>query len=571
VRLLRLLLLALLVVPPLLASQAVAGASSAGTPTVGAYPSSRSIPSSGALPGGRRSIVLNTGLGEREGAWIVVRGAREVSRSVEASGLGPIGVEVDWGHFVSFGGVLVADALLPWDGAQRPVEQPNQPLYVCVTVPRETRPGVYRGRIVVQADGRAFTVSLTVNVFPVVLPAPGAAHGNLLSSFHLSAETYVNAASSLYGLATNEQRSAANRALYSWLAGYRISPASWGFGEPRSAAGYEAHGKWWLDSAGNMTQQLEPGRFSALRIPISSNRQRRPVAGISPTAPETWCPYLRSVHAFWSSHGWLAGTVQYVYGVDEPGAAGQKLVGRQAAATHACFPGGKQLMTGLPSASNRFLWDGRRGDDLDIWVVLLRRWYGRFTSPARAVTANRARENLRYVDAVRKRGKLVWSYLYTGIPGTPGFRALEPLSNPRMYLLWNALEGTDGILYGQGTTNYGGANPLEQVDRGGEFVLFYPGRAAPIPSARLEQIRDGLEEAALFAALRRRHGAAAVRRILGGTGLFSAGARGVVLACNVGCPLKSPHTYAWPRWSHDASTPVRIEDAKARVLAKLTG
>ena len=77
-----------------------------------------------------------------------------------------------------------------------------------------------------------------------------------------------------------------------------------------------------------------------------------------------------------------------------------------------------------------------------------------FTSPARQVSANRSHENLRYVDAVRRRGKMVWSYLYTGVPGTPGFRAVEPLSNPRMYLLWNALEGTDGILYGQGTTNY---------------------------------------------------------------------------------------------------------------------
>jgi hypothetical protein len=318
-----------------------------------------------------------------------------------------------------------------------------------------------------------------------------------------------------------------------------------------------------------MTQQLEPGRFGALRIPISNNRQRRPIAGVSPTAPETWCPYLRNVHAFWSAHGWLAGAVPYLYGVDEPGPDGQRLVARQATATHACFPGGRQLMTGRPTENNRYLWDGRGGDDLDIWVVLLRRWYGRFTSPG--VTANRSRENLRHVDAVRRRGKMVWSYVYTGIDGTPGFLAVEPLSNPRMYLLWNALEGTDGILYGQGTTNYGGANPLERVERGGEFVLLYPGRTAPIPSARLEQIRDGLEDAALFESLRRRHGAAAVRRILGGAGLFSANPSGVELACNVGCALKSPHTYAWPRWSHDVSTPGRIEDAKARLLVKLAG
>jgi hypothetical protein len=574
VRPLRLVLLALLLglFPLALDGPAQASHRAASSPGVAAYPSSTSIPPSGPIAGVSRAISLNTGIGEREGAWIVVRGATQISRSLAVAGLAPLGVEVDWAHYVSFDGRLVPDALLPWDGVTRPAERPNQPLYVRVTVPRGARPGTYRGHVIVQADGRNMTVPLTVKVFPVELPPPGAARGNMLTSFHLSPETYVSTASALYGFGSNEQRSAANQALYSWLATYRISPASWGFGEPRNTAGYEGSNRWWLDSAGNMRQQLEPRRFATLRVPISNNHQRRPIAGMSPTAPETWCPYLRSVHAFWSSHGWLAGTVPYVYAVDEPGPAGQRLVARQAAVTHACFPGGRQLMTGRPTANNRYLWDGRSKDDLDIWVVLLRRWYGRFTSPARQVTANRERENLRYVDAVRRRGHMVWSYLYTGVSGTPGFRAAEPLSNPRIYLLWNALEGTDGVLYGQGTTNYrGSGSPLDRVDRGGEFVLLYPGRAAPIPSARLEQIRDGLEDAALFNIVRRKRGAAAVRTILGGSGLFSANARGVALACSIGCALKRPHSYAWPVWSHDASTPGRIEDAKAKALKLAAG
>ena len=564
---LRLLPLALLPLALLASAHAAGGAPAAAT--VSTHASSRSIPASGRLPGGS-AISLNTGIDEREGAWIVITGASQVGAAIAAEGLAPLRAELDWGHFVSFDGRPVADALLPWDGTTRPAERQNQPLYLRVVVPREARPGIYRATVVVEADGRRTTVPIKVRVFPVELPAPGSARRNVLSSFHLSAETYVNTAARLYGFTSNEQRSAANRSLFAWLSGYRISPASWGFGEPRSGGGYAGSHKWWLDSAGNMTRQLEGGGFAAMRIPISNNRQSRPVGGVSPTAPETWCPYLKSVHEFWRSHGWLGDTVPYVYGLDEPGAAGQRLVARQARATHSCFPGGRQLMTGRPTANNRYLWDERNGDDLDIWVVLLRRWYGRFTVPARSVTANRARENLTYIETVRRRGKDVWSYLYTGVPGTPGFRALESLSNPRMFLLWNALEGTDGVLYGQGTTNYKpSASPLEQVDRGGEFVLLYPGRAAPIPSARLEQIRDGLEDAALFRLLRSRQGAPAVRRILGGSGLFSAGAKGVRLACNVGCELKSPHAYAWPLWSHDASTPGRIESAKARLLARL--
>jgi hypothetical protein len=531
-----------------------------------AHPSSQTITPSGAVAGETTSIVLNTGIGEREGAWIVVSGAKQVAQSLDAVSLGPLKVEVDFAHFVSFDGKLVPDALLPWDGRPRATEKENQPLYVRVIVPAGSDAGTYRGTITVYADGAPTPVPLTVKVFPVVLPPPDQAKGNMLSSFHISPETYINKADALYRFAGNDERVAANRALFAWLANYRISPASWGFGEPKSANGYEESKKWWLDSAGNMTRQVDAGPFSAMRIPISNNRQRRPLAGLSPSAPETWCDYLKRIHAFWQSHGWMANTMPYVYGVDEPGSEGQRLVARQAKVTHTCFPGGQQLMTGNPTAKNRFLWDNRGGDDLDIWVVLLRRWYGQFTVPAKQNTANRERQNLEYVQAVRKRGKATWSYTYSGVAGTPGFRADEPLSNPRMYLLWNALEGMDGVLYGQGTTNYTAGDPLSSVTRGGEFVLLYPGKLAPIPSARLEQIRDGFEDAAIFNVVRGRHGAVAVRSALGGAGLFSANARGVQLACSLGCDLKGPLPYSWPVWSHDRTTAHKIEAAKLRAL-----
>jgi hypothetical protein len=531
-----------------------------------AYPSSQTITPTGALPGATASISLNTGIGEREGAWIVVSGAKEVAQSLDAASLGSLKVEIDFAHFVSFGGKLVPDALLPWDGKPRATEKRNQPLYVRVIVPAGSDAGTYRGAITVYADGKPTRVQLSVNVFPVALPPSGQAKGNMLSSFHISPETYINKVDALYRFAGNEERVAANRALFAWLASYRISPASWGFGEPKSANGYEESKKWWLDSAGNMTRQIDAGPFSAMRVPISSNRQKRPLAGMSPSLPETWCSYLKLIYGFWHSHGWMESSMAYVYALDEPSLEGQRLVARQAKATHTCFPGGQQLMTGNPTAKNRFLWDNRGGDDLDIWVVLLRRWYGQFTVPAKQETANRARQNLQYVQAVRKRGKATWSYTYSGVAGTPGLRADEPLSNPRMYLLWNALEGTDGALYGQGTTNYTAGNPLTSVTRGGEFVLFYPGKLAPIPSARLEQIRDGFEDAAIFNAVRRKHGAGAVRSILGGAGLFSANAKGVRLACNLGCDLKGPLVYSWPVWSHDRTTARKIEAAKLRAL-----
>jgi hypothetical protein len=543
----------------------------AAAPSVLTYPSSQSLTAAGALPrGGGETLTYNAAIGEREGAVVVVKAAKNVAVEVGAPLGEGIGVRLFFEHFVSVAGRPVPDVLEPWDGRERQVEGENQPILVQIDVAYGARPGRYSGAVAVVADNRRTTVPLRVRVFPVTIPRPGTRAGNLLTSFNLSPESYVAKAAQLYGFTNNEQRSAANRSLFALLGAYRVSPGSWGFGEPRGPTGYQSSSKWWLDSAGNFLGQLRatPG-FSALRIPISSNRTaaQNYIAKLSPFAPETWCSYLGEVHQFWSENQALGGDVlPYVYGYDEPGLEGQRLVARQAKAVHQCFPGGRQLMTGSPSPANAFLWDGKGGDDLDIWTVLSRRYYGTWTGPVDTRRGkSRARVYLRVIDRVRAKGRMVWSYTYTGTPGTPGFAATEPLANPRMLMLWNALEGVQGVLYAQGMTRYGAANPFQSIGTG-ESVLLYPGASGPLPSARLEQIRDGIEDWAILNAVRQRRGSAGVRAILGKAGLFSASRAGVRLACHLGCELESGTKYAWPLWSRDASTPRRIEAAKLAAL-----
>jgi Domain of unknown function (DUF4091) len=513
-------------------------------------------------------------IGGREGALVIVRSARTVTVSASGSRPGGVSIHLFFAHFVSVDGRLVPDALEPWDGSARQTEQPNQPVLVQVEAPYGARSGVYTASVAVTADGRTTSLPLRVKVFPVTLPAPGTRVGNLLTSFNLGAQAYVSKAAELYGFGSNPQRSAANRALFGFLGDYRISPASWGFGEPRSPLGYQASPKWWLDSAGNFVGQLaaSPG-FSAMRLPISSNRtsRRSYIAGLSPFQPESWCGYLGQVRSFWEQHQALRpSSIPYLYGFDEPDSAGQRLVARQARVAHRCFPGAQELMTGNPSRANSFLWDGKHGDDVDIWSVLSRRYYGKWTSPARSRSGHsRTLEFLRGVDEARARGKMIWSYTYSG-PGTPGFAATEPLSDPRMFLLWNALEGIQGVLYAQGMTTYTKQNPLDAM-ASGEAVLLYPGSSGPIPSARLEQIRDGIEDWAIFNIVRQRRGAGAVRAILGSAGLFSSTRAGVRLACTIGCELKSSTSFAWPRWSHDATTPRRIDAARLAALEAAGG
>ena len=500
--------------------------------------------------------------GEHEGAWIVARGGGTISATVERSSLGPLGIDVAWGHFVDVGGRRVADALLPWNGEPRPAEAPNQPLYIRVTVPRDAGAGSYTGQVVVSVGGRTTTLPLSVLVSPVVLPEAA-----IPTSFHVSPATYLATVSRLYGFHDVAERRAAHGALFRFLADYGLSPSSWGFGEPRSMAGYQTSSRWWLDSAGLMREAGSPG-FAAMRIPISNNRTSvaSRVAGIDPARPETWCDYLKAVRAFWDQQGWL-GRLPFLYAQDEPGLAGHVLLARQSKVLHTCWPGARTLVTGSPSptGSKGFLSDGRNGDDVDIWVVLGRRFYGQFTVPK--LGRAREREFARTIQSVRRRAA-IWSYTYGASAGTPGFSADEPLSNPRMFLLWNAMEGLKGLLYGQGTTSYDAGNPLERLSRHGEFVLLYPGPSGPVPSARLEQIRDGLEDWALLDLVRRKHGAGEVRAILGGAGLFSARRGGVTLGCTMGCALRTATKFSWPVWSHDASTAARIERAHASALRR---
>jgi hypothetical protein len=540
----------------------VAAAGAASTPPV-AFPSSQTIPATGALPaGGTAAINLEAARGDHESAWIVVRGGGTVSASVDAAALGGATVELAWGHFVPVEGKPVPDALLPWDGSGRGAEQPNQPLFVRVTVPDSAVPGSYVGAVKVTGAGGEQQVPLFLRIHPFTIPAANRADGNLLTSFHVSPQSYVKAAAGVYGYTSNDQRRAANDAFFAFLSSYRLSPSSWGYGEPRSGTGYEPSKKWWLDAAGNMQNQMTAG-FSTMRIPISNNRTapQNWIGKLDPKQPQTWCDYLKSTRGFWEHRGWLKGSVQFVYGQDEPDLAGMKLVQQQALAAHTCWPGSKVLMTGNPSPTgdNAFLSDGKGGDDVDIWTVLSRRYYGTWGK-------DRTRSLYAAIGKVRQRAS-VWSYTYGANVGTPGFAATEPLSNPRMLLLWNGLEGIRGLLYGQGTTSYRPGNPLNGLDRKGEFVLMYPGPERPIPSARLEQIRDGIEDWAVLEAVRRQAGDAKVRAILGGAKLFSADAKGVKLACNIGCELKSSTKFSWPLWSSDASTPRQIEAAHAAALA----
>jgi Glycoside hydrolase 123, catalytic domain len=550
--------IALLVVL-VLALSAGSGAARSTSTFVGVYPSGTTFSATAVAPAHPASSVsLAMPIGGVDDATILVRGAQKVSVAAPAIA-SPLQLSLFFAHYVSIDGKAVPDALMPWDGSQRSTERTNQPLWLQVTVPYGTAPGVYKGSLLVVADGTRTVVPIAVTVSPVTLPRQSQVSGSLLTAFNFSPQSYANKAASLYGVAPDSTLPG----LFSFLASYRLSPNSWGYGNPNKASGYTSDRRWWLDKSRQMVAAAgQPGRFASMWIPISNNRWSPStyVGGRSPYKPQAWCSYLRSVHGFWQSHGWL-GSYPYLYGMDEPGAARFRIVRRQAKVTHACFRGSHVLVTGKPTAQNRFLWNGGK-DDVDVWVVLASRYYGEYGHHGHS----RAKQELKLVDSARRHHKQIWTYTYDASShSTPGFAATEPASDPRVFVDWAALEGITGLLYGEGTTTYGKGNPLSSNDKAkGSFVLIYPGRNGPIASARLEVLREGIEDWEILSVVRHKHGARAVRRLL--SGLFSTTAKGARLGCTIGCPLKTSTPYSWPTWSHDAGTPRALAQMRAAAL-----
>jgi hypothetical protein len=549
--------LAVLVVV-VLALTAGVGAARTSQATVGVYPSGTTFAASSAAPAhAASSVSLAMPVGGVDDATILVRGAQHVA--IQSTAIGSLRLELRFAHYVSVNGKPVPDALLPWDGSPRATEHTNQPIWLQMTVPYGTAAGTYSGSVTVVADGNPTTIPVSVAVSPVTLPRQNQVSGSLLTAFNFSPQSYGAKVSELYGVAPESTLAG----LFSFFASYRLSPNNWGYGNPNAKSGYTSDRRWWLDKAGQMvTAAGQPGRFASMWIPVSNNRWAPStyVGNQSPFKPQAWCGYLRSVHGFWQKHGWL-GSYAYLWGIDEPGLTRYRVVDKQAKVAHSCFSGSHVIVTGRPTAQNRFLWNGGK-DDVDAWVVLASRYYGQYTNPAQSRRGvSHATQNLKFINAVRRRHKQVWAYQYNAAShSTPGFTASEPLADPRMFVDWTALEGMTGLLYGQGTTTYSKGNPLASNDKeAGAYVLVYPGRNGPIPSARLEVLREGIEDWEVLNVVRHKHGAAGVKRLL--SGLFSP-----KLGCTIGCPLKTSTPYSWPTWSHDASTPQKIAQMRTAAL-----
>jgi hypothetical protein len=547
------------------------------------------------------TLEIDAASGELEDGSLIVRGAAGGRLAVRLdAGSAPLlqqGLAVLRLTSTRVAGLAVADPLPPL--ARKATVSGPAPvrLVVRVRVPDGTPAGIYEGRLAFASNGGRFaSVPVRVRVFGVQLPArddPTA----FRTLFLVQPQTYVAAVIARSGLESGNVAPGITDRLYSFLSDYRVSPGDWGFGTPWPD-GYENRPGWWRAAATRMESEgAYP--FSTMRIPLGTQRAPASRTGQSARAPGGWAAYLKDhVLPFWRAHGWLDRAL--VWGWDEPGPVySRRYAAPQACAAHAA--GVTYLTTGAPAlriparsvtipwgqgmrsftirahgVDNGFLWDDQGCDDVDVWAVLSRRFYGSFATPVEhAAHIDAARELHTAIRAARARGAAIWSFTYESPAGrdSPGYAATEPATDARVFALWNALEGIDGTLYADGMVSYGGLDPYTGLTQHGQHVLVYPALASadePVSSLRLENLRDGIEDADLARMVVAQRGRAALLAILARERIFSIRGSRVLLGCTSGCDLVTTTKYAWPRYRRDAGTGAalgRVHTALLRALA----
>jgi Domain of unknown function (DUF4091) len=553
------------------------------------------------VPGAAASVDVAAGRGELEDATVVVHGARGTLAARVVPGSAPLvqqGLSVLRLETTQVDGRAVADPLPPLS-RRATVAGEDVTLVLRFRVPGSTPAGTYAARLAFAVDGHSIaTLPVQLRVFDVELPArddPTA----FRTLFLLKPQDYVDSVVRRTRSDAATASTGITDRLYALLSDYRISPGNWEYGTPYPA-GYQDHGTYWDGLAATRMAAEGAFPFTTMRLPIGTQHTPLSRTGQSPRRPQTWAAYLTGqVLPFWQAHGWLNRAL--VWGWDEPGPRyDRRYVALQACAAHAA--GVRYLTTAAPERTiaarrvsipwgqgtraftvkahgddNEFLWDGRGCDDVDIWAVLSRRFYGSFATPVEQKSHIDVEHELHgALDTARARGASIWSFTYEATThdlGSPGYAATEPATDGRVFGLWNALEGTDGTLYADGMTSYDdGVDPYRSLAQHGQHVLLYPALASgdePVSSLRLESIRDGIEDADLARMLIARKGRAAYLAILQRETIFSIRHGRLLLACQSGCDLASSTKYAWPRYRHDAGTGAALERVHEALLAAL--
>ena len=283
-------------------------------------------------------------------------------------------------------------------------------------VPDATPAGSYEGRLVFARDGRPFAT--VPRAAARVRRAAARARRPERAPDALPAEA---AGLRRRGRAADARRRRDGEhrhhrsSLLAFLSDYRISPGNWEYGTPYPD-GYQDRGTYWNGLAATRMAAEGAFPFTTMRLPIGT--QHTPVSrtGQSPRQPGDLggVPDRRTCCPFWQAHGWLEPRARVGLGrararLRPPvrraaglrGARGGRPVpddrraradaSPRAASTIPWGAGTRSYTVQAHGDDNEFLWDDQGCDDVDIWAVLSRRFYGSFATPVEQKAPHRRR------------------------------------------------------------------------------------------------------------------------------------------------------------------------------------
>lgn len=374
------------------------------------------------------------------------------------------------------------DALLPFETLEL---QPwrNEIVWLTVRIPRDTRAGQYRGTVRVVDYGKAAVeLPLTVIVWGFTLPErPGVA---------AVAGIGDDMFRTMYGLQEGtEEWSAALAEWYALLKSYRVSPYFCRFGqaEPNHYA-YPA--PWPIG---------DPRADAYLNTPdLAAYALEYPLGGDEAV--------LRRNLEYLKQKGWLDRGFFYLW--DEPNQTAQyEKMCKWAAKIRGVAPEARILTTYYCGPA-----DGPKKDQLDTVPELLRGSTDIFCMSQWAAGTGEA-----YRERLKLQGREEWWLYVCCGPGYPQPNLyLGGPPNAQRAVMWRLYrQGATGFLYWCANAFDWGGKAAEPVKfreglPPGDGVLMYPGEAfgqrGPVPTVRLERLRDSLEDYEYLLALERANG-----------------------------------------------------------------
>jgi len=448
-----------------------------------------SLPARGAQPQG--ALKVEMARGEYEGCQVVFRvrdAVRRLSFKVEdlRSAQGGEAFPAEGLEVLQVGYVYTRDPVYYevdymgwWPDALLPVEQmfarpgESMPVWINLKSSRGMKPGLYRGRLAVAAEGHPVgDIPLEVTVYDAVLPES--------TTIRTAFTTDEGLFDEVHGGAPDDSL---DMKYLTFVAEHRLSPDHLYRNKPPRIELVEHFAK--RNQLNSFNLMYIGGRIN-MRDQISTDSYIQSLAAtLDPYVAE-----LRKRHLVDKA---------YLYGFDEIGPEMFTSISKVMGFLKKRYPEIPTVTTGYDPT---YGYDSKLLDEVDVWVPLTPSY------------------DLERAEATRKRGKEVWWYICVG-PQQPFANWFIEFPAVQARLLWwmtwqqrvpgflyyltNLRHGQNDLmqLTGWNKTNW---NPASFNTANGDGCFIYSGPEGPISTIRFENIRDGIEDSELLFMLQKKSG-----------------------------------------------------------------